>query len=456
MNAPPHIALKPSARPRPPGPAGLPLLGQSLGFARDPLGFLSGVARKYGDIAYFKLGDVPVYFISRPDYVWEVLVTQRAKFEISTMRRRLEPVLGTGMLTSRADLHARQRRLMQPVFRKSRVESYAEIMAEYAERTCDRWRDGEVLNVSGEMMKLTISLVAKTLFGHDIEDDSDAVSRNLSILMGFFTKLMSPTRGTLKLPLPSSFRFRKALDELDAVVYRMIERRRRDATGGDDLLSRLVQARDDETQAQMTEKQLRDEVFSLLMAGHETTANGLGWTLYLLAQNAEVDERLYREIETAITGRSRFEPSDLDRLPYAKSVITETMRLYPPGWFVGRTAIEDLELGGFTIPRGASVLMSQFVAHRDGRYFDEPEHFLPERWTESFAARLPRGAFFPFSAGDRHCLGEGFAWLEMLLALATFVARWRFELLPGQNIRPRPSVTLRPDRPIRMTVRSRN
>jgi cytochrome P450 len=441
--------------PRPLGPAGFPLLGHSLSFARDPLGFLTGVARRYGDISFFKLGDVPVYFISRPDYVWEVLVTQRAKFEISTMRRRLEPVLGTGMLTSRGDLHARQRRLMQPVFRKSRIDLYSEIMSEYAGRSCAQWRDGQELDVSAELMKLTIAIVAKTLFGHDIEEDSDAVSGNLSILMGFFTKLMSPTRGTLKLPLPSSLRFRRALDELDAVVYRMIERRRRDATGGDDLLTRLVQAKDDETQAQMTEKQLRDEVFSLLMAGHETTANGLGWTLFLLAQNAGADERLYREVKTAIAGKTRFEPADLDRLPYAKLVITETMRLYPPGWFVGRTALQDVELGGFTIPRGASVLMSQFVAHRDGRYFEEPERFLPERWTESFAAGLPRGAFFPFSAGDRHCLGEGFAWLEMLLALTTFVSRWKFELVPGQNIRPRPSVTLRPDKPIRMIVHSR-
>lgn len=441
--------------PRPAGPTGVPFLGNSLSFARDPLGFLGGVAHRFGDIAFFKLGDVPVYLVSRPDYIWDVLVTQRAKFEISTMRRRLEPVLGTGMLTSRGDLHARQRRLMQPVFRKSRIDSYAEIMSEYAERTCAHWRDGQELDVSAELMKLMIGIVAKTLFGHDIDEDSDAVSGNLSILMGFFTKLMSPTRGTLKLPLPSSLRFRKALAELDAVVYRIIEQRRRDPAEGDDLLSRLVRAKDDETQAQMTEKQLRDEVFSLLMAGHETTANGLGWTLYLLAQNAEADGKLYREVSTAIAGKTRFEPADLDRLPYAKQVVTEAMRLYPPGWFVGRTANEDVELGGFTIPKDATVLMSQFLAHRDGRYFDEPERFLPERWTESFSAGLPRGAFFPFSAGDRHCLGEGFAWLELLLALTTFIARWKFELVPGPQIRPRPSVTLRPDRPIRMIVHSR-
>ena len=440
---------------RPPGPPGLPILGHSLRFARDPLGFLSGLARRYGDVAFFRLADVLVYFLSRPDYVWEVLVTQRAKFEISTMRRRLEPVLGTGMLTSRGDLHARQRRLMQPVFRKTRIDSYAEIMSGYAARVGGEWRDGQELDLSAELMKLTIAIVAKTLFGQDIDKDSDAVSGNLSILMGYFTKLLSPTRGTLNLPLPSSLRFHKALRELDAVVYRMIERRRLEPAGGDDLLSRLVQAQDDETQAQMTQKQLRDEVFSLLMAGHETTANGLGWTLYLLAQDAGADARLHREVRTALAGRQSFGPADLERMPFGKQVITESMRLYPPGWFVGRTAIEDVEVAGYAIPKGASVMMSQYVAHRDGRYFDEPGRFRPERWTDAFSAGLPRGAYFPFSAGDRHCLGEGFAWLEMLLTLATLLECWRFELLPGPPVLPRPSVTLRPDRPIRMRVHSR-
>ena len=440
---------------RPPGPAGIPLFGQSIGFARDPLGFLSGVAGRYGDIAFFRLGDVPVFFVSRPEYVWEVLVTQRAKFEISTMRQRLEPVLGKGLLTSRGELHARQRRLMQPVFRKSRIESYARIMAQYALQVRNEWRDGQEIDASAELMKLAMSLVSKTLFGHDIEEDAGAVSRNLSILMEFFTWLMSPLRFTLGLPLPSTLRFRRALGELDDVVHRMIERRRRNPTADDNLLSMLVAARDDETHAQMTEKQLRDEVFSLLMAGHETTANALGWALYLLAQHAAADQRLYEEVRAAITGRDRFEPADLERLPYAKKVILETLRLYPPAWFVGRTALENVEIGGFVIPGGSSILMSQFVAHRDARHFEDPGSFRPERWTESYVAALPRGAYFPFSAGDRHCLGEGFAWLEALLALATFIERWRFELVPGQKIRPKPSITLRPNTGIRMILRAR-
>jgi len=450
------VAARSSGTTRPPGPRDLPYVGQAWNFARDPLRFLAGTARQYGDIAYFNLGRIPVFYVSSPEYVWGVLVAQRAKFEISTMRTRLEPALGTGIITARGELHARQRRLMQPVFRKSRIESYAGIMVDYAQRARAGWRHGEEINATEEMMKLAMALAAKTLFGHDIEDDSDGVSRNLSILLGFFTRLMSPfLQLSLKLPLPSTFRFRSAVRELDAVIYRMIEQRRKGASTGEDLLSLLVQAKDDETNAYMTEKQLRDEIFTLLMAGHETTANVLGWAIYLLAQHPQIDARLHAEVRSVAGGRERLDAADAERMPYARMVITEVMRLYPPVWFIGRTALEDVAIGGYTIPRGASVLMSQYVMHRDGRYFDEPEAFRPERWTREFQERLPRGAFFPFSAGDRHCLGEGFAWLEALLALGSLVERWRFELVPGQDIRPSPSITLRPNTGVRVIVRDR-
>ena len=439
----------------PPGPPGLPLIGQAPGFLRDPLGFLGGLAVTYGDVAYFRLGGIPVFFVNRPDYIWDVLVAQRAKFEISIMRSRLEVGLGKGLLTSRSELHSRQRRLMQPVFRKSRIDSYAQFMVDYTLRARDGWHAGEEIDATEEMMKLTMSIVARSLFGHDIEEDAVAVSRNLGILLANFTRLMSPLRFTLMLPLPSSLRFHRAIRELDVVIYRMIEQRRRNPADGEDLLSLLVQAKDDETHAQMTEKQLRDEIFSLLMAGHETTANALSWALYLLAQNPDIDERLHAEVAKVMEGRQRLEPSDLNNLPYTRKVITEAMRLYPPGWFIGRTALEDVTVGGYTVPKGASVLFSQYVMHRDSRYFEEPGRFRPERWTEAFQDQLARGAFFPFSAGDRHCLGEGFAWLEVLLALATLVERWKFELVPGQAIRPNPSVTLRPNSGIRMIVRER-
>jgi cytochrome P450 len=441
---------------RPSGPRGLPYIGQAWNFTRDPLGFLSGVALRYGDISCFTLGGVQAFFVRHPDYIREVLITQRGSFTLSPLRKRLGAVVGQGLFTSEGDLHARQRRLMQPVFRKSRIEAYAGAIAELSRRMRDQWRPGAEIDLTEETMKLTMLVAARALFDDDIEADAEAVSSNLAVLLEFFTRISSPFLGLwLRLPLPSSRRFHRAVRELDAVIYRMIERRRGAGVSGNDLLSLLMQAKDDETNVFMTQKQLRDEVLTLLIAGHETTANLLGWTLYLLAQDERAAERLHAEARSVLGGRPGFTAADTERLPFARQVLQEGMRLYPPGWFIGRAALADVRLGDFTVPKGAVVLMSQYVMHRDGRYFEAPERFKPERWEGDLEERLPRGAYFPFSAGDRHCIGEGFAWQEALLILATLAERWRFELVPGQNIRPKPSVTLRPDAPIRMIVRAR-
>ena len=441
---------------RPPGPADLPLLGSSLSFARDPIAFLERTARTYGDIAYFRLGSVNVFFVSHPDLVREVLITQRTSFTLSPLRERLRPVVGHGLFTSGGELHATQRRLMQPVFRKSRLEGYAESMAALARRTRDRWKPGQEIDSTEEMMQLTMFIASIALFGHDIEDDAEAVSSNMTLLLEYFTRLVSPFFSLLlRLPLPSTLRFHAAVRDLDAVIYRMIERRRANPGAGDDLLTRLMQAKDDETQAQMTEQQLRDELLTLLIAGHETTANLLGWTLYLLAQAPDEDALVHAELKSVLEGRPTISAADADRLPYLRNVIMEGLRLYPSGWFIGRRALADVRLGGYDVPKDSVVMLSQYIMQRDGRFYDDPTAFRPERWTEKFEKELPRGAFFPFSAGDRHCIGEGFAWQEALLILATVLERWRFELVPGQRIRPRPSVTLRPNTGIRMIVRPR-
>ena len=440
----------------PPGPADLPLLGSSLSFARDPIAFLERTARTYGDIAYFRLGSVNVFFVSHPDLVREVLVTQRSSFTLSPLRERLRPVVGHGLFTSGGELHATQRRLMQPVFRKSRIEGYAGSMAALARRTRDHWRTGQEIDSTEEMMQLTMFIASIALFGHDIEDDAEAVSSNMTLLLEYFTRLVSPFFSLLlKLPLPSTLRFHAAVRDLDAVIYRMIERRRANPGAGDDLLTRLMQARDDETQAQMTGQQLRDELLTLLIAGHETTANLLGWTLFLLAQAPDKDALVHAELKAVLGGRPGFEAADADRVPYLRNVIMEGLRLYPSGWFIGRRALVDVRLGGYDVPKDSVVMLSQYIMQRDGRFYEDPTAFRPERWTEKFEKELPRGAFFPFSAGDRHCIGEGFAWQEALLILATILERWKLELVPGQRIRPRPSVTLRPNTGIRMVVYAR-
>jgi len=442
--------------PRPPGPSGLPYIGQAWNFTRDPLAFLSGVADRYGDISCFTLGGIEAYFVRHPDFVREVLITQRASFTLSPLRKRLSAVVGHGLFTSEGELHARQRRLMQPVFRKSRIEAYAGSIAELSRRTRDRWQSGAEIDLTEESMKLTMLVAARALFDDDIGGDAKAVSSDLAVLLEFFTRISSPFLGLwLKLPLRSTLRFHAAVRDLDAVIYRMIERRRGAAGAGNDLLSLLMQAKDDETNVFMTQRQLRDEILTLLIAGHETTANLLGWTLYLVSQNDACAERLHAEARSVLGGRPGFVAADTERLAYGRQVIQEGLRLYPPGWFIGRAALAEVRLGNYTLPKGAVVLMSQYVMHRDARFFEQPELFAPERWQGDFLERLPRGAYFPFSAGDRHCIGEGFAWQEALLILATLVERWKFELVPGQRIRPKPSVTLRPDRPIRMVVRAR-
>ena len=414
------------------------------------------MAEKYGDISTFRLGRRDVFFVRHPDLVREVLLTQRASFTMTSLRAKINAVVGEGLFTSRGELHARQQRLMLPVFRKSRIEAYAAQMAELSRHSRDQWRDGAVVDIADEMMKLTMLIAARALFALDIGDDTRGVSRNIGVCLEVFTRLSSPfLKLSLALPLPSSLRLKRSVRELDTVIYRMIERRRRDGAGGNDVLSLLMQARDDENQGGMSEKQLRDEVLTLLIAGHETTANVLSWIFYLLSQAPEIDQRLHAESRAVLGGRDSIAASNVERLAFARQVILEGLRLYPPGWFVGREAQADVRLGGYTVPKGAIVMLSQYVMHRDARFFEEPERFNPDRWSDGLLERLPRGAYFPFSAGERHCIGEGFAWQEALLVLATLVERWKFELLPGQAIRPRPSVTLRPDGPIKMTVRPR-
>jgi cytochrome P450 len=435
---------------RPPSPPGLPLLGHSVRFTRDPLAFLESL-RAHGDMSFLRLGGADVYFLNDAGYVREVLTAQRQKFELSVMRRRLEVILGQGLLTSRGELHARQRRLMQPVFRKSRIESYAGFMADYSERRVAAWRDGAELDITEEMMRLAMMIVAKSLFDHDVTDESDEVSRNVSAVLEFLTGMMSPLMYLkLRLPLPSTLRFKRARRALDAMIFRMIAHRRAHPTGGEDLLSLLMQATDQETHAQMDEQQLRDEIITLFSAGHETTANALSWAVYLLAQHPDAQEKVHAEVQAAMGERPHITAGDVARLPYTRQVLLETMRLYPPVWFVGRLVLEDVTFGDYTLPRGANVLISQYLMHRDPRYFSDPLRFLPERWTDGFIASVPRGAYIPFSAGERHCLGESFAWLEALIVLATAVRRWRFDLIPGQDIRPKPSITLRPNRGIRV------
>jgi cytochrome P450 len=459
------LPLPLARRPSIPGPSNRYPGALLVAFRRDPLGFLTRLAREYGDVAQARFGRQRVVLLSHPDYVRDVLVTEHRRFHKGIGLQRAKALLGEGLLTSEGEFHRRQRRLAQPAFHAQRIAAYGATMAAYAERAAERWvrlADAAgggplLLDVHAEMMRLTLGIVGRTLFGADIEGEAEEIGRAVATSLGVFRSFTTlPFYSLLeRLPLPATRRFAAARRRLDATVYRLIAERRADAAGRDDLLSMLLLAQDEESSgAGMTDEQLRDEALTLLLAGHETTANALSWTWYLLAQHPEVERRLHAEIAEAV-GTSAVTAGDLSRLPYAWRVLAESMRLYPPAWVIGRLAVADHEVAGYRIPVGAVVLLSQWVVQRDPRFFEEPERFEPDRWTEDARAARPRFSYFPFGGGPRICIGEQFAWMEGVLLLATIARRWRLRLAPDRPIVLQPSVTLRPKSGLWMTAETR-
>jgi cytochrome P450 len=441
-----------------PGPRMLWPGGGVFYFRRDPLKFLARLAREYGDVVRFKVGPQRAFLLNHPDHVRDVLVTNHERFHKGRALQRAKRLLGEGLLTGEGEFHRRQRRLAQPAFHRRRVDSYGSVMVEYAERAGARWREGETLDVSSEVMRLTLAVVGKTLFDADVESDADEVGEALTEVMELFDFLMIPFSEMLeKLPLPPQRRFLRARARLDAVVYRIIEERRR--SGGDrgDLLSMLLLAVDEEgDHTGMTNEQLRDEAMTLFLAGHETTSNALTWAWHMLAQNPDAERRLHEELDTVLEGGRAPTVEDFAALRYTEMVVAETMRLYPPAWAIGRLAIEDHEVAGYRVPRGSLVLVSQYVMHRDPRFFPEPERFDPERWTAEARAARPQFSYFPFGGGPRRCIGEGFAWMEAVLMLAALARRVRLRPAHGSpSVETRPRITLRPKGPVPMVVERR-
>ncbi|WP_084657786.1 cytochrome P450 [Thermogemmatispora onikobensis] len=415
-----------------------------------PITFLR-LARKYGDVVHVKGGPLEIFLLSHPEDIREVLVVQHANFHKGQGVRMTSRMLGQGLLTSEGDFHKRQRKLIQPAFHRQRIASYATTMVEEAARLARSWQDGTVVDMAEEMMRLTLVIAGKTLFNVDVEREASTVSQAMAVAMEAFIKIgLSPWAEQLELlPLPIRRRFYRARDEMDRVIYRIIEEHRRSGRDQGDLLSWLLEVHDEE--GAMSDEQLRDEMTTLLLAGHETTANALAWTWYLLAQHPEVAARLRQEV-VQVLGDRLPTADDFPRLTYAEWVLAESMRLYPPAWGIDRTAMRDCDIRGVTIPTGARVIMSQYVVHRDPRFYPEPERFFPERWTPEARAARPKFAYFPFGGGPRLCVGEPFAWMEGVLVLATLIRSWEAELVPGQRIEPEAAVTLRPRYGIRMRL----
>jgi cytochrome P450 len=404
-----------------------------------------------------RLGPFPALLIYHPDAIEEVLVTRNRDFIKSRGIRLMRAFLGDGLFTAEGDLWLHQRRLMQPAFHRQRIAAYGETMATYAVGRAVGWNDGAVLDIHEEMMGVTRAIVAKTLFDADVSEEARAVGDASEIVTEYFGERLGSLLAQLLprwLPTPANLRLRKAIRRLDQVVYRMIADRRRSPEDRGDLLSILLQAQDADDGSRMTDRQVRDEVMTLFLAGHETTAVALSWTWYLIAQHPEVEARLADELGAVLGGRPPA-VADLPALRYTEMVVMESMRLYPPAYGIGREAVRPTEVAGHPVPAGGIVIMPTWVVHRDVRWFDESEAFRPERWAHEAIRRLPRFAYFPFGGGPRQCIGNTFATMEATLILAAIAQRFRLALIPGQRVTPTPYITLRPEPGISMRVEQR-
>jgi cytochrome P450 len=432
-------------RPLIPGPR-LKYPGHSIVWlATDKLGLFGEMAR-HGDVTQIKIGPQPVALLMHPNDIRQMLVTQQRNFYKGRAIERTELLLGKGLLTSEGELHLRQRRLIQPAFHRERLAAYGQVMADYARCTSAAWQDGQTLDVHEAMMKLTLAIAGRTLFDADVEGNAHEIAEAMKLSLRMFNYALLPLGVLLeRVPLRWVRDLHRARRRMDALIFRMIEERH--AAGDDDrgdLLSMLLRTRDAGGDGMgMDDRQLRDEIVTLLMAGHETTANWLTWTWYLLSQHPEVETRLHEELDRVLSRRA---PSvdDVPRLEYTRRVLAESLRVYPPAWAVERRALADFEVGGHLIRKDTFVVASQWLVHRDPRWWSEPERFNPDRWTPEQEAMRPKFAYFPFGAGARTCIGEHFAWMEAMLVLSTLAQQWRVHYEGAEPPVPEPLVTLRP------------
>ena len=439
----------------PPGPS-TGLKRWSLGPLNngDPLKYFTGLMREYGDIVSLRVLNFRILLLNHPDHIEDVLVNHPRKFVKGRVLQANKRVFGRGLLTSEGDFWLRQRRLAQPAFHRARIASYASTMVEYTERLLHDWQDGEERDIHKEMMRLTLQIVGKTLFDADVERDAQEVGKSLELLLELGANFRRTIFIPHWLPTPTNLRQERAIRQIEKVLYRIIAEKRASGRDSGDLLSMLLAAQDDDG-SRMTDQQLRDEAITLFLAGHETTANTLSWTWWLLAQNPAVEAKLHAELRTLLGGRA---PSldDLPKLVYTNHIITESMRLYPPAWGTARTAIEDHEIAGYAVPKGSGVSFAQWTVHRDARWYDAPEEFRPERWEGDLLKRNPKFAYFPFGGGPRQCIGNSFALMETALTLATIAQQYRFRLVKGHPVVPLASITLRPRYGIRVVMESRS
>jgi cytochrome P450 len=426
------------------GPRGLPVLGHLGHLARDPLGFFTQCYREYGDVVALRLGTWPMLLISDPELIEHVLVKNHRDFvKNSFFWRQVTAVFGKGLLTSEGDFWHRQRRLAAPAFTGQRLARYGEVMVRQTQQMLAGWEIGQERDLHADMMGLTLRIAAETLFGSEVEEDIDEIDHAVNALAeDIATRMARPFVIPDSVPLPGHIRYRRGLRKVEQVIARMISKRRFQDEDAGDLLSMLMQARDEHGQP-MSDQQLRDEAITIFLAGHETTALALSWTWHLLTEHPDLEEELAADVSGTLGGAPAT-VEDLPRLRSTEHVLLEAMRLYPPAWLIGREALYDCEIGEYAVPAGTTIYMSPWVIHRSSSYFEEPEEFQPGRWRGDLAKQLPRFAYFPFGGGPRVCIGNRFAMMESVLVFATMVQQFRIERVKGHPVRPLPSITLRP------------
>ncbi len=419
---------------------------------QNPLRFFAHLADSQGLRAHLKLGNRNFYLINEPELIRDLLITQGSAFEKFPRIERTKGLFGEGLLTSEDPTHLRQRRLMQPAFQRERIAGYGKVMTRCTQTLMADWRDGQEIEATEAMSQLTLDIVARSLFTTEAGDKAVTIAHELEIVLKMLNQLVMPWGPLLlDLPLPASRRYRAALAKLDEIVYGVIDTRLRSGQDGGDLLGMLLIARDADTGERMERLQIRDEVMTIFVAGHETAANALAWTLYLLAANPEARAEMEAEI-SRVAGDRPPGPEDYPNLPYCQRVFCESMRMFPPVWILGRRALAPYTFEDFSAPKGSILLVCMAVLHRRAEFFPDPDRFWPDRWLES---STPKFAYLPFGGGGRLCIGERYAWMEGVLCLANLAQRFRMDLAPGNKVEPLGMLTLRPKHGLRMRLSAR-
>ena len=479
-------------------------------FLHDPLNTFNNIAKKYGDISHFKLARQHVYLINNPNYIEQVLIYDHHNFKKGKRLQTAKRFLGEGLVTSEGELHDSQKRIIHPFFLPKKISSYGSIMSKYSFELSRQWIDESIIDIHKEMIDLTFAIICKSMMNYDMKTkEAEEFTKAFSITKEYSKRLQHPIGHVLdSIPiLPKVAQSRKAGETLENIVYELISDRKKmikdqnlsDVTNlksdNTDLLTRLlltqkanetanlqiIQSKEnqknnkiknqDKSYSSLPDKQIRDHLITMLIAGHETTANALTWTFYLISQHPEIEKKIIEEIESILQDQKDEDKSettdnqkskkiitvkDLPKLKYTEKVLRESMRLYPPVWSIGRIVKEDYDLGDYTIPKDSAIFMSQYVMHRDSRFYEDPELFNPDRWSDEFKRHLPRFAYFPFGGGLRGCIGEPFAWQEGILIIAIIIKSWTMKLVPNQRIKLDPGITLNPKKGIKMELHSRS